>query len=62
MLFWSLQVKSCGVIIQMELLSHTLLMLFAPLFFFILLQNDSSRGNRNLSLEPEVESINCTFA
>lgn len=31
-------------------------------FFFILLQNDSSRGNRNLSLEPEVESINCTFA
>lgn len=54
MLFWSLQVKSCGVIIQMELLSHTFLMLFATLLFSILLQNNSARVNRNLSLEPEV--------
>lgn len=54
MLFLNLQVKSCSVNIQMELLSHTLLMLFATLLFFILLQNNSSQVNRNLSLEPEV--------
>lgn len=54
MLLLSLQVKSCSVIIQMELLSHTFLMLFATLLFSILLQNNSSRVNRNLSLKPEV--------
>ena len=54
MLLLSLQVKSCSVIIQMELLSHTFLMLFATLLFSILLQNNSSRVNRNLSLDPEV--------
>lgn len=42
MLFLSLQAKSCGVIIQMELLSHTFVMLLAPLLVFILLQNNSS--------------------
>lgn len=42
MLFLSLQAKSFGVIIQMELLSHTFVMLLAPLLVFILLQNNSS--------------------
>ena len=37
MLFWSLQVKSCGVIIQMELLTHTFFdaICYFVIFYFI---------------------------